>query len=149
AAYEPNSLGGGCPFQAGAAGFVSFPKAIESGDAPVDKVRGKAEKFAEHYLQAALFFESQTPQEQAHIIGGFRFELSKVTVPAIRERMVSSLRNVSDKLASAVAEGLGIELPEAMPRAIKRVPKAEVPVSKALSLLALPGEGGIATRTVA
>jgi catalase len=23
-AYEPNSLGGGCPFQAGAAGFVSF-----------------------------------------------------------------------------------------------------------------------------
>ncbi|MEY4345977.1 MAG: hypothetical protein RL032_1809, partial [Pseudomonadota bacterium] len=25
-AYEPNSLGGGCPFQAGAAGFVSFPQ---------------------------------------------------------------------------------------------------------------------------
>jgi len=24
-AYEPNSLAGGCPFQAGAAGFVSFP----------------------------------------------------------------------------------------------------------------------------
>ena len=24
--YEPNSLGGGCPFQAGAAGFVSFPE---------------------------------------------------------------------------------------------------------------------------
>ena len=148
-AYEPNSLAGGCPFQAGAKGFVTFPKAIEPDNAPVDKVRGKPEKFAEHYLQAKLFFDSQSPPEQAHIVGGFRFELSKVTVPAIRERMVSSLRNVSEKLASAVAEGLGIELPEAMPRAIKRVPKAEVTVSKALSLLALPGEAGIATRTVA
>jgi catalase len=149
AAYEPNSLGGGCPFQAGASGFVSFPKAIESGDAPVDKVRGKAEKFAEHYLQAKLFFDSQTPQEQAHIIGGFRFELSKVTVPAIRERMVASLRNVSDALAKAVAQGLGIEIPDRMPRAIKRVPAAEVAVSKALSLKALPGSGGIATRKIA
>ena len=148
-AYEPNSLGGGCPFQAGASGFVSFPKAIESGDAPLDKVRGKAEKFAEHYLQAKLFFDSQTPQEQAHIIGGFRFELSKVTVPAIRERMVASLRNVSDALAKAVAQGLGMEVPEPMPRAIKRVPAAEVAVSKALSLRALPGSGGIATRKIA
>jgi catalase len=148
-AYEPNSLGGGCPFQAGAAGFVSFPKAIEPDNAPVDKVRGRLEKFAEHYSQATLFFESQTPQEQAHIVGGFRFELSKVTVPAIRERMVSSLRNVSEALASAVAEGLGIELPAPMPRAIKRIPKPEVKSSKALSLLALPGDGGVATRKIA
>src|SRR6202012_1183137 len=27
-AYEPNSLGGGCPFQAGLKGFTTFPKAI-------------------------------------------------------------------------------------------------------------------------
>ena len=148
-AYEPNSLGGGCPFQAGAAGFVSFPKAIQPDNSPVDKVRGRPEKFAEHYSQATLFFESQTPQEQAHIIGGFRFELSKVTVPAIRERMVSSLRNVSQALALSVAEGLGIALPEPMPRTIKRTPKPEVTVSKALSLLALPGDGGVATRKIA
>jgi catalase len=148
-AYEPNSLGGGCPFQAGAKGFVSFPKAIESANAPVDKLRGRPEKFAEHYSQAALFFKSQTTQERAHIVGGFRFELSKVTVPAIRERMLASLRNVSEDLAAAVASGLGIELPDAMPRAIKKVPKPEVSVSKALSLLARPGDGGIATRKVA
>jgi catalase len=148
-AYEPNSLGGGCPFQAGAAGFVAFPKAIEADNAPIDKVRGRPEKFAEHYSQAALFFASQTPQEQAHIIGGFRFELSKVTVPAIRTRVVSSLRNVSEALAKGVADGLGIKMPPAMPCAIKRVPNAEVSVSKALSLMALPGDGGIATRKVA
>ncbi|MEP6885212.1 MAG: catalase [Gammaproteobacteria bacterium] len=148
-AYEPNSLGGGCPFQAGAAGFISLAKAIETNNSPVDKVRGKAEKFAEHYNQAQLFFDSQTPQEQAHIIAGFRFELSKVTVPAIRMRMVSSLRNVSEVLAKAVALGLGLELPQAMPRAIKVVPRAETKVSKALSLTALPGDGGIATRKIA
>jgi catalase len=148
-AYEPNSLGGGCPFQAGAKGFVSFPKAIESDNAPVDKLRGRPEKFAEHYSQAALFFKSQTPQEQAHIVGGFRFELSKVTVPEIRGRMVASLRNVSEDLAAAVASDLGIELPDPMPRAIKRVPKPEISVSKALSLSARPGAGGIATRKVA
>jgi catalase len=148
-AYEPNSLGGGCPFQAGAAGFVSFAEAIEPDNAPIDKVRGKPEKFAEHYSQASLFFNSQTPPEQAHIIGGFRFELSKVTVPAIRQRVVSSLRNVSERLAKEVAQGLGMELPEAMPRAVKRAPKPEVTLSKPLSLMALPGDGGIATRRIA
>jgi catalase len=148
-AYEPNSLGGGCPFQAGAAGFVSFPKSIEPDNSPIDKVRGKPEKFAEHYSQATLFFESQTPQEQAHIVAGFRFELSKVTVLAIRERVVSSLRNVSEALASSVAAGLGIGMPAPMPRAIKRTPKPEISVSKALSLLALPGDGGVATRKIA
>jgi catalase len=148
-AYEPNSLGGGCPFQAGASGFVSFAKAIEANNDPVDKVRGKPEKFAEHYLQAKLFFDSQSDAEKAHIIGGFRFELSKVTVPAIRTRMVSSLRNVSDELAAAVAEGLGLELPEPMPRALKSTFKPEVKISKALSLLALPGSGGVATRKIA
>ena len=148
-AYEPNSLAGGCPFQAGVKGFVSFPKAIESDNAPVDKVRGKPEKFAEHYAQATLFFDSQTPQEQAHIVGGFRFELSKVTVPAIRQRVISSLRNVSATLAQAVADGLGMQMPEAMPRAARNAARPEVTVSHALSLTALPGAGGIATRKIA
>ncbi len=148
-AYEPNSLGGGCPFQAGKSGFVSFAPSIAQSNAPVDKVRGKPEKFAEHYNQAQLFFESQTPAEQAHIIGGFRFELSKVTVPAIRERMVASLRNASEELARALADDLGIDLPNPMPRVLAQAPKAEIKRSPALSLRALPGDGGIATRKVA
>ena len=59
------------------------------------KVRAKPEKFADHYTQARLFFESQSPVEQDHIANAFRFELSKVTVPAIRERTVAMLRNAS------------------------------------------------------
>ncbi|MDP8983990.1 MAG: catalase [Pseudomonadota bacterium] len=148
-AYEPNSLAGGCPFQAGAAGFASFPKAIEPNNSPVDKVRGRPEKFAEHYAQAKLFFESQTEVEKAHIRGAFRFELSKLTVPAIRVRVLSSLLNVSKELATSLANDLGLELPGPMPRAAKSAPKAEVTISAALSLKALPGDGSIATRKVA
>ena len=148
-AYEPNSLGGGCPFQAGLKGFSAFPKAIEAANAPVDKLRGKPEKFAEHYHQARLFYDSQTAVEKRHIAQGFRFELSKVTVPAIRERMVSQLRNVSDELAGVVATGLGIELPDPMPCAIESTAAPEIKASPALSLMALPGEVGIATRKIA
>ncbi|MFL1455378.1 catalase [Marinobacter sp. GN3S48] len=143
-AYEPNSLAGGCPFQAGTAGFVSFPDANAE-----DKVRGKPEKFAEHYAQATLFFDSQTAVEQAHIVDGFRFELSKVGVPAIRERMLSSLVNVSPDLATRVAAGLGMEVPKAMPKAMENPQPPEVTASPALSLMALPGECGVRTRQIA
>ncbi len=141
--YEPNSLAGGCPFQGGTAGFVSFPDTNAE-----DKVRGKPAKFAEHYAQATLFFDSQTAVEKAHIAAAFRFELSKVAVPAIRERMVSSLVNVSAELAAEVADGLGMEVPEAMPRAMTDPEPPEVAVSPALSLMALPGECGIRTRQI-
>jgi catalase len=145
--YEPNSLGGGCPFQAGAAGFVSFPEPREESD---HKVRGKAERFADHYTQATLFFNSQTEVEKQHIINAFRFELSRVQTPAIRERMVSGLMNVAAELAESVAAGLGIrEMPEPMPKIMTRKVTPEVSVSPALSLFARPGDGSIRTRRVA
>jgi catalase len=144
-AYEPNSLGGGCPFQAGVQGFRSFRQPNEG-----DKVRGKPERFAEHYHQATLFWNSQSEVEQRHIIHAFRFELTKVQVPAVRSRVIAQLRNVAEELARAVAEGIGIvELPEPLPRVLKRPPKVEVERSEALSLLARPGEAGIRTRKVA
>jgi catalase len=146
-AYEPNSLGGGCPFQAGAKGFVSFP---EPREADSHNVRGKPERFAEHYAQARLFFNSQTPVEQTHIINAFRFELSRVQTPAIRERMVSGLRNVDESLAAAVAKGLGIrQLPEPMPKVLQQDVTAEVAQSPALSLMTRPGDGSIRSRRVA
>ncbi|HEY9028251.1 MAG TPA: catalase, partial [Burkholderiaceae bacterium] len=106
--YEPNSLAGGCPFQAGAAqGFTSVAARQDARDDQA-KVRAKPELFAEHYNQARLFFESQSPAERAHIAAAFRFELSKVTVPAIRTRMLASLRNASEDLATQVAQGLNM-----------------------------------------
>jgi catalase len=143
-AYEPNSLGGGCPFQAGAAGFVSFPQPVSE-----DKVRGKPDKFADHYSQAQLFWRSQTPTEQQHIIAAFRFELTRVGVPAIRTRMVSVLVNVDPLLAASVAAGLGLEVPPAQPLAREPRVRSEVDVSPTLSLFARPGDGSVRGRRVA
>jgi catalase len=144
--YEPNSLAGGCPFQAGAtAGFTSFREPIQD-----DKVRGKPERFAEHFNQAALFYNSQTPVEKAHILRAFRFELTRLQVPAIRERMVSMLANVDTEFARALAAELGLEkMPAPMPRALKKPSKPEVSASPALSLFARPGDGSIRTRRIA
>jgi catalase len=142
--YEPNSLGGGCPFQAGAAGFTSFREPIAD-----DKVRGKPERFAEHYAQATLFWNSQTPIEKAHIIRAFRFELTKVQVPAIRQRVVAMLANVDSTLAGTLARELGMDLPKPLPRALKNPPEPEVTESPALSLFARPGDGRIQTRRIA
>ncbi|MES2280179.1 MAG: catalase [Pseudomonadota bacterium] len=148
--YEPNSLAGGCPFQAGAGqGFVTVPARLAAKE-EMAKVRGKPEKFADHYTQATLFFESQTPVEQAHIAAAFRFELSKLTVPAIRERVVAQLRNASESLARQVAEGLGMkEMPTPLPKALDKPAKPEVKVSPALSLMARPGDGSIKARKIA
>jgi catalase len=143
-AYEPNSLGGGCPFQAGMRGFTSFPQPVTE-----DKVRGKPERFADHYTQATLFYRSQAPIEQAHIKRALRFELGKVQVPAVRERMVAMLRNIDGDLAKSVAADLGIKLPAPLPFALEKPMRPEIEVSPALSLFARPGNGSVAALRVA
>ncbi len=152
--YEPNSLAGGCPFQAGAAGFASYAERLAeasrlAGQAEPTKLRAKPQKFAEHYAQARLFFRSQSDIEQQHIADAFRFELTRVQTPAIRERTVALLRNVDETLAQTVAMGLGMEsMPEPLPVLVP-VPEGEVDISPGLSLFARPGEGGVRTRRIA
>lgn len=106
--YQPNSLSGGCPMQAKAdmGGFVSYAERMEG-----SKVRARSEKFFDHFSQAALFWNSQSHPEKAHIVQALRFELGKVEVLAIRERMVFLLAQVDKTLAGLVAQGLGIPVP--------------------------------------
>lgn len=90
-------------------GYVSFPEPVGG-----DELRGHPEKFAEHYNRASLFYHSRGLGAPA-LASAFAFELSKVTVAAVRQRMVASLRNVSDELAQSVVDMLGMALPEPMP----------------------------------
>ena len=150
--YEPNSLGGGCPFQAGAMkGFTSFAEKLLEQQAKAEpaKLRGHPEKFAEHFNQARLFYRSQTPIEQAHIAKALRFELTRVQTQAVRQRVLAQVRNIDEGLAAQVAQGLGMALPDALPPAIAKAPKPEVTVSPALSLTARPGDGRILGRRIA
>jgi catalase len=122
--YQPNSLGGGCPYQAKMAegGFVSFNERVDA-----QKVRDRSESFSDHFSQATLFFNSQTEVEKNHIIKALRFELGKVETEAIRNRMIGLLSQVDDTLAAKVAEGLGTI-----------VHKPEIPMNKGVGADANP-----------
>ncbi|MEP7165973.1 MAG: catalase [Ferruginibacter sp.] len=107
--YQPNSIGGGCPFQAKQAegGFNSYAERIDS-----KKIRGRSQSFFDHFSQASLFFNSQSEAEKDHLTNALRFELSKVEIPAIRERMVGLLTQVDQTLAANVADAIGIKVPK-------------------------------------
>ncbi|GAA6765485.1 catalase [Flavobacterium johnsoniae] len=106
--YHPNSLGGGCPYQAKIAegGFSSFNERIDA-----HKIRERSESFNDHFGQAKLFFNSQTSAEKSHIVKALRFELGKVETTAIRLRMLGLLSQVDQELAEKVAIGLGATVP--------------------------------------
>ena len=133
--YEPNSLaehgeeGGGreCPMT----GFASTTTPTGE-DESGDKLRVRAELFADHYSQARLFWKSATDNERAHIASSFVFELSKVgQLSQVPGRMVGNLRNVDADLAARVAEGLGIALP---PKARAAREPVDMEPSPALSI---------------
>jgi catalase len=101
--YQPNSFGEG-PRESPERGFTPFAD-VENGA----KRRLRAESFADHYSQARQFFISQTRGEQHHIAAALTFELSKVKLPVIRERMVSHLLNIDETLANKVGTALGLK----------------------------------------
>ena len=118
--YEPNSLDqageDAGPRECPAVGFSSFPVNAERND-PSEKLRIRSELFQDHYSQAALFYHSQTENEQAHMASALVFELSKVGLEHVRTRMLARLRNVDEALAARVADGLAMEVPEKAPAA--------------------------------
>src|SRR5688500_1080403 len=107
--YEPNSIGGGCPFQASMkdGGFASYQERIDA-----SKVRARSASFHDHFSQATLFYNSQSEAEKRHIVNALRFELGKVEIQAIRSRMVGILTQIDADLAARVAGGLGIPVPK-------------------------------------
>ena len=157
--YEPNSIGGGCPFQAGKdmGGFVSYAEKIDA-----SKVRARNEKFFDHFSQATMFYRSQSEPEQNHIVKALRFELGKLEIPAIKERMLGLLSFVDKTLANRVAEGLGLKVPAEITPPINhsipaegdaakfqpKLPKKSIAVSPALSMANTPKDS-IKTRKVA
>ena len=134
--YEPNSWGSGdgaqeergpraCPMR----GFTSFPAEVSG-----PKVRVRSETFADHYSQARQFYVSQTPVEQTHMGNALTFELSKVERMDIRKRMIGHLRNIDDRLAQEVADGIGLAaLPDKVGAAKPTI--MDLPESPALSIL--------------
>ncbi|MDP8997699.1 MAG: catalase [Pseudomonadota bacterium] len=111
--YEPNSLAQAAEEdgpRATDSGFSTFPDNATKNH-PGEKLRIRADSFADHFSQARLFYQSQAPIERAHIASALVFELSKVTLAHVQERVVGQLRNIDNDLAQRVAQGIGIPLP--------------------------------------
>ena len=157
--YEPNSLAGNCPMQAKAdmGGFVSYAERMDG-----RKIRARSEKFFDHFSQAALFYQSQSEPEKAHIVNALRFELGKVEVVAIRERMIGMLAHVDRTLATRVAQGLGLIVPAKLEGPLNRSVPADgnekqfqpKPVSRSVQpsaalSMANTNKDGIKTRKIA
>ena len=107
--YSPNTIGGGCPFQAKAAegGFTSYNERIDA-----KKIRARSASFFDHFSQARLFLNSQNTAERNHLTDALRFELGKVVSDDIRKRMLGLLTQVDKTLAADVADALGMLVPK-------------------------------------
>ncbi len=123
APYNPNSLGGGCPVPAGAAGYVHVPRTVTG-----KRERVRAASFSDHFSQATMFWESMSEPEREHIVSAFSFELGKCLSEEIQDRMLANLANVDRTLASNVASSLGRTAPRGKPA-------RHIEPSPALSLL--------------
>jgi catalase len=120
-------------------GFDSYQARVEG-----TKIRVRSDSFADHFSQAALFYNSMSQPEKDHIAAAYQFELGKVTKPEIRERQVNEiLANFDADLAAKVAEGLGLPAPKQGTAKLVG-PKS----SPALSLLSRV-KPGIKTRKIA
>jgi catalase len=157
-AYNPNTTGNGCPFQAGEkdGGFVSYNERIDA-----VKIRNRSKSFFDFFSQATLFYNSQSEYEKNHIISALRFELGKLVNPKLQQRVVGMLTKVDRTLAEKVAIGLGIKVSEpdpllnhnfpadADPKSYQSVDtNSEIKVSKALSM-ANTVKNTIKTRNIA
>jgi catalase len=123
ASYRPNSIDGGQPLVAEDCdgGYVQVARPVEG-----KTVRANPVSFDDHFSQAAVFYRSLTPLEQAHIVEAFTFELGKCFEQAVKERELQVLANVDADLCAQVAAGLGLPAP-------KGSPPADITLSPALS----------------
>ena len=145
--YEPNSINDNWPRETPPGpkrgGFESYQERVDG-----TKIRERSPSFGEYYAQPRLFWNSQTPIEQQHIIGGFSFELSKVVRTYIRGRVVDHLAHIDIQLAQGVANNLGITLTDEQCHAAPPKDVNGLKKDPSLSLYAVPG-GTIKGRVVA
>jgi catalase len=110
--YSPNSLGGGCPFTSTMAegGYAQIARVVTGA-----KVRERAPSQPDYFSQATLFWRSLSEVEQEHTAAAFAFELGKVEVVHVRERMLQNLAQVDADLTTRVAAALGMPVPDGTP----------------------------------
>lgn len=104
--YWPNRYEANPPATAAQGGFTSYPEKPQG-----IKARLLSDKFAEHYNQAQVFYNSLSEIEKMHLTKAFSFELDHCDDPLVYERMTERIAVISLDLAKAVAANVGGEAP--------------------------------------
>lgn len=81
------------------------------------KQRLHSTKFAEHFNQAQLFYNSLSDIEKSHVTAALSFELDHCDDPVVYNNMVNRLSDIDISLATAVAEKVGASPPTKAGRA--------------------------------
>lgn len=136
--YEPNTLSGNWPREAAPAaaggGFETYAEKLGG-----LKIRKRSASFADYYSQPRLFWLSQLPFEQQHIINAISFELGHVSRRYIHERILDHLCRIDRTLAKGVAENLGLTLSKE--QLAYKLPKAVGGLAKGDPALSLYASG--------
>lgn len=80
------------------------------------KERVRGEKFAEHWNQAQLFYNSMSEIEKLHMVNAFSFELSHCDDPTVYVSAIPRINDIDHELAKKVAENVGGPIPDAPSR---------------------------------
>jgi catalase len=107
--YFPNRFGKPAPGESQKTGNTySHPHTPIHGE----KIRARGPKFAEHFKQATMFYNSLSGWEREHVQKALTFELSKVMDQGVKDRMITSiLSHIDYDLAHNVAQAIGAQLP--------------------------------------
>ncbi len=105
--YHPNSIRQGYPEQAKVSegGFASYQERVDA-----NKVRARSKSFMDFFSQPTLFYNSLSEPEQTHVADAFCFELGKVDIIDIRQRVIGLISQIDLGLAAKVAAGLGLKV---------------------------------------
>jgi catalase len=76
------------------------------------KQRVRGPKFAEHWSQAQLFYNSLAPHEKQHLISAISFELDHCDDPTVPQTAILRLNDIDHQMACAIAENIGVRKPE-------------------------------------
>jgi len=117
--YYPNRFGcpAMCPEEMG--GYVHHSTPVHG-----VKIRQKGPKFAEHFSQARLFYNSMSDWERHHIIMTAKFELGKVDDQGVKERMIEFFNRIDHDLAVQVAPAIGVKPPTNNSQSLKHTMKS-------------------------
>ena len=86
----------------------------------LEKIRMRSKSIFDHLSQPDVFNKSISTNEKKHIKHAFAFELRKVEIVPIRQRMLKIILEINELLSKTGSEKLGL-VPERLPQPIRQL----------------------------